>query len=293
MTNRSLIPPPSPPTGSVPSGDGGDELFGGYPRYFWGDRIWNRLGKMPHPARRFTKYALDVVPRAAWDRMWSVAAPLFGSRISNFSEKVDRVSSMLDLPTRQAMYQLLVSHWAGSNSPVIGGNEPETVFSDTASSNQFDNFFEQMMYLDTLTYLPDDILVKVDRAAMSVSLETRVPLLDHKVVEFAWSLPIALRIKGGQGKWPLRQVLYRYVPKELIERPKMGFSVPIGRWLRGPLREWAEELLAEQRLVSEGFFDPKPIRERWDQHLSGRFDWQYHLWDVLMFQAWLDRVRCH
>jgi asparagine synthase (glutamine-hydrolysing) len=144
-----------------------------------------------------------------------------------------------------------------------------------------------MMYLDAMTYLPDDILCKVDRAAMAVSLETRVPMLDHRVVSLAWRLPVALKIRGGQGKWALRQVLHKYVPRELVERPKQGFAIPLGQWLRGPLRDWAEELLAANRLQQEGFFDADRIRKAWELHLSGRASQEHALWTVLMFQSWL------
>ena len=168
---------------------------------------------------------------------------------------------------------------------VINRKEPPTQI--TRPPVHLNDVIEQMMALDSVSYLPDDILCKVDRAAMGVSLETRVPMLDHRVAEFAWQLPLDMKIRNGQGKWVLRQVLHQYVPKALIERPKMGFGVPIDGWLRGPLRAWAEELLDASRLRQEGYFNPLPIRDRWEEHLSGRRNWQYCLWDVLVFQAWL------
>ena len=169
------------------------------------------------------------------------------------------------------------------------GHEPHTALTRADAMPQLDDFTQRMMYLDQVSYLPDDILVKVDRAAMGVSLETRVPLLDHRVVEFAWQLPLSLKIRAGQGKWPLRQVLYKYVPQALVERPKMGFGVPLDVWLRGPLRDWAENLLDEARLQREGYFNPAPIREKWQEHLSGKRNWLPHLWTILMFQAWLEQ----
>ena len=180
-----------------------------------------------------------------------------------------------------------MSHRSAPDGLVSGGVEPPGPFTDPREWARLPDFERRMMYLDLVTYLPDDIMVKVDRAAMSVSLETRAPFLDPRVVEFAWRLPLAQKIRGGQGKWLLRQLLYRHVPRHLVERPKMGFAVPVGAWLRGPLRDWAEALLDERRLRADGYFNPGPIRQRWHEHLGGRRNRADELWSVLMFQAWL------
>jgi len=195
---------------------------------------------------------------------------------------------VLTSQSADALYLGLVSQWDNPASVVIHGEEPPTLLTDLAPAFSGLDDVERMMLLDMLTYLPDDILTKVDRATMGVSLESRAPFLDHRVVEFAWRLPQNMKLYNGETKWALRQVLYRYVPKHLIERPKMGFGVPIDSWLRGPLRPWAESLLDESRLNREGFFHAAPIRLKWQQHLSGQRNWQHQLWSILMFQAWLD-----
>jgi len=199
-----------------------------------------------------------------------------------------KLAELLGCTDPGAIYLRLVSHWEDPASVVLGAEEPATVLSDPSRQPRLPTFLERMMCLDALTYLPDDILVKVDRAAMAVSLETRVPFLDHRVVETAWRVPVALKLREGKGKWLLRRILHRHVPPELVERPKMGFGVPIEHWLRGPLRDWAEALLEETRLRREGYLDPAPVRRLWREHLAGRGSWQYWLWDTLSFQAWLE-----
>ncbi|KPK55383.1 MAG: asparagine synthase [Thiotrichales bacterium SG8_50] len=272
------------------SGDGGDELFAGYNRYFWGRNIWRTIGWMPNWLRAL---AASVCELASQDRFRALVDGV-GRRVPaamavrNPIDKLQKLAEVLTAGSPDEMYYRLVSHWKDPSAVVRESHEPPTVLTESRAPDGMD-FTQRMMYLDMLTYLPDDILVKVDRAAMGVSLETRVPLLDHRVVEFAWQLPLSMKIRGGQGKWLLRQVLYRHVPRQLVERPKMGFSVPIDDWLRGPLRDWAESLLDEQRLRVEGFFNPKPIREKWSEHVSGHRNWQYYLWDILMFQAWHER----
>ncbi len=267
------------------SGDGGDELFGGYNRYFVATNLWRKFGWIPIPLRKAVGGGLGLVPASSWNSIGRLCG------VAQGSEKARKIIEVLNAPNLEMAYRSLVSHWKQPSEIVIGSNEPRTLIADCSTWPGFDDVEHTMMYLDALSYLPDDVLVKVDRAAMGVSLETRVPLLDHRVVEFAWRLPLAMKIRQGEGKWILRQVLYKYVPKNLIDRPKVGFAVPIGDWLRGPLREWAEILLNESRLRQEGFFNPEPILQKWREHLSGRGSWQYHLWDVLMFQAWLEQER--
>jgi asparagine synthase (glutamine-hydrolysing) len=203
-------------------------------------------------------------------------------------ERVDKLAEILDVRSPHEIYYGLVSHWKDPTSIVLGGSEPPTKVTDESSWLGAGNLEQHMMFLDLVSYLPDDILVKVDRASMRVALESRVPMLDHRVVEFAWSLPMSMKIRNGESKWLLRRLLEKYVPRALFERPKTGFGIPIDFWLRGPLREWAEELLDERRLRKEGYFHPEPILRKWHAHRAGRRNWGYYLWDVLMFQAWLE-----
>ncbi len=273
------------------SGDGGDELFGGYNRYFLGRSIWRRIGTMPVGLRRLMGRALTVLSPERWDQLGGVlrAALPRELQMSALGDKIHKLAGVIDVENPDELYQRLVSQHRDPGSLVIGTSE-KVIWAD-AQAMELDrqDFSERMMFHDLVGYLTDDILTKVDRAAMAVSLETRVPMLDHHVVEFAWRLPLHMRIRNGQGKWLLRQVLDRYAPRQLIDRPKMGFGIPLDSWLRGPLREWAEELLDEDRLRREGYFHSVPIREKWNEHLSGRRNWQYWLWNVLMFQAWNQR----
>lgn len=273
------------------SGDAGDELFCGYTRYQFAARIWNTIDRAPRPLRRLAARGISAIPVETWNGVARSLArylprPL---RFANTGDKLHKGAEVMACRTLDDLYLGLVSHWDDPASLVLGASEPPTLLQGRAPALPGLDGIGRMMALDLLTYLPDDILVKVDRAAMRVSLETRVPFLDHRVVEFALRLPQSLKLREGVSKWALRQVLYRYVPPALIERPKMGFGVPIGSWLRGPLRDWSEALLAEPRLRHEGFFDPQQLRRKWQEHLSGQRNWQYHLWDVLMFQSWLEQ----
>ena len=269
------------------SGDGGDELFGGYNRYLWGQRIWRRVSHLPLGARKALGAAVLAMPVSAWDALTAAIPSKF--QTNQLGDKAHKMGRRLStVGTLDDLYRSLVTEWAVADVPVRGSERKGTSLDNTSLVVGIDAAEQRMMLLDSVTYLPDDILVKVDRAAMAVSLETRVPMLDHRVAAVSWRLPLDMKIRDGQGKWALRQVLYRHVPRELIERPKAGFSVPIGQWLRGPLRDWAEALLSERRLREEGYLDAIPIRRLWSEHLSGRRDWTTRLWSVLMFQAWLE-----
>jgi len=249
------------------SGDGGDELFGGYNPYQFAPKVWGAISSLPLALRKLAVSVLSGLP---------------------VPQKLHKLLNVLPSCDREAFYAALMSHWQHPEQVVIGAGHLATALNMPAAWPQVDSFVHWMMAMDAQQYMADDILVKVDRAAMANSLETRVPLLDHRVVELAWQLPLHLKIREGQGKWVLREVLYRHVPRKLIERPKKGFSIPLDQWLRGPLRDWAEALLAESRLSQEGFFSVKPIRKLWVEHLIGKRDNALKLWSILMFQAWLE-----
>lgn len=268
------------------SGDAGDELFSGYTRYLVASGMWSRLSRIPMPLRKAAARSITAIAPDRWNALlgW-LPSQRFRNRVG---DKMHKGAGALGCPNIDSLYHTLVSHWTEPARLVPGSHEPSTLLTGDRPDLRGLDPVERMMALDLMTYLPDDILAKVDRAAMAVSLETRVPLLDHRVVEFAWRLPQSLKMRDGVGKWVLRQVLYRHVPQHLIDRPKMGFGVPIDTWLRGPLRDWGDALLDESRLSREGFFDPAPIREKWNEHIDGRRNWAYHLWDVLMFQSWLE-----
>lgn len=272
------------------SGDGGDELFGGYSRYFQARKLWKVLSKIPAQFRHLGSIGLGQVPLAGWETGTKLLRPLLPPELKA-GRPADRLLKLMELlPVRneREAYANLVWQFKQPHAVALGTVRHPTALSVDAPWYSRLSFEHQMMAWDMLTYLPDDILVKVDRTSMGVSLEAREPLLDHRLVSLAWRMPLSLKMREKTGKWALRQVLYRYVPQYLVERPKQGFGVPIQDWLRGDLKDWADALLSEDRLKREGYLRPAPIRKMWDEHQSRRRDWHYYLWNVLMFQAWLE-----
>lgn len=269
------------------SGDGGDELFGGYTRYLWGEAIWRRIGRLPQWGRAAASRGLRSLSPNAWDVLMNSAGRALPPRFrqSNAGDKMHKLAGILGSANAEKVYEHLISFWPSGNSPALDGGPMKLPASPFDPGGK--RFTDWMMLLDTVMYLPGDILCKVDRAAMAVGLESRIPLLDSRLFEFAWGLPAEYKVRDGTGKWLLRQVLYRHVPRELMERPKTGFGIPIHAWLRGPLRDWAHSLLDPRQLRDDGLIDPVPVMRRWDEHLSGKRNWAPSLWAVLMFQSWL------
>jgi len=260
------------------TGDGGDEAFAGYSRYAWAETLWRWLGPVPAGLRSTAAAGLKALNGTP--SLWLPAG---------LADKPRKLAEVLACPNQTALYRRLLSQWTEPAELVPAGKERFTPVWDEELERALPELTLRCQYVDAATYLPDDILVKLDRAAMAASLEGRVPLLDYRVVEHAWSLPAEMRLAHGKGKRLLRRVLARYVPEAMFERPKMGFGVPIGRWLRGPVRDWAADLLDPARLKADGIIDPAPVASAWAEHQSGRRDWQYPIWTVLMFQAWKRR----
>ncbi|WP_307349936.1 asparagine synthase (glutamine-hydrolyzing) [Caulobacter ginsengisoli] len=275
------------------SGDAGDEIFGGYNRYFHGAEVWKRAGGVPRSLRAGAAAALQAVSPDGWNRAAGALSAVLPAELSGgrAGEKIHKLAGVLSAADQDAYHQGLLSLWDDPGQVLVDRAQGLSLPGDHPVPAAMTSFAERAMYLDTRYYLPDDILAKVDRAAMGVSLEARAPFLDRDVFAFAWSLPMSMKIGGGRGKQVLRKVLDRYVPRALIDRPKQGFALPIGRWLRGELKDWGEALLAPSRLKDQGLFDPAAARRCWDEHQSGRRNWDTRLWVLLMAQAWLDEQR--
>jgi asparagine synthase (glutamine-hydrolysing) len=265
------------------SGDGGDEVFAGYNRYGQGLALARMIRTLPKPMRQAMAAVMTAVTPTMWDSFSTLVPRKMRPRL--VGDKIHKLAGVLPEDSI-GFYRHLVTQWPEASSLVTGASAPDERLYASATRERFSDDVSWMQYLDTLTYLPDDILTKVDRASMAVALEVRVPLLDHRVVELSWRLPQRCKLRGGVGKWLLRQIAYKYVPRDLLERPKMGFGVPIDHWLKGPLNSWAEDLLNPSTLRAAGLLKAKPIAEKWAEHQSGARNWQHFLWNVLMFQAW-------
>ena len=275
----------------VLSGDGGDELFGGYTRYHWGVSSWQYFSRIPWQIRRIVAHIIQATPKRSFNYAAKFLNPLLPKKFQapELEPKIRDIAEFLTARTLEELYLRQMSYWQTPDEVIISAEEPVTIVSDTSGWPRFGDSVACMMLVDQQSYLPDDILVKSDRASMGNSLELRVPFLDHKLIELTWRIPMNQKASNGIGKLILKRLLARYVPPELTERPKMGFGIPLNVWLRGPLRTWAEALLASDLLSDDGFFKPESIRYVWDEHLSGTRDHAYALWNVLMFQAWLHR----
>jgi len=270
------------------SGDAGDELFGGYNRYFWADRIWNKFGVFPHSLRNILGQGVLSIPPQLWDTLNIFAPDKY--KVKRLGDKAHKLAARLkNVENIEQLYRSLITTWSRDTDLVIDSKLLSIVLDDRSLIHNISESKHQMMIWDSLNYLPNDILTKVDRAAMGVSLETRIPFLNHQIAELAWRLPMNMKVRNGQGKWILRQVLYKYIPPELMERPKSGFGIPVGDWLRGALREWAENLLDSCRIQKEGYLNHEIIHKIWSQHQSKRYDHSDKLWSILMFQSWLDK----
>jgi len=274
------------------SGDAGDEMFGGYNRYIWSRRIWPMINSLPVGLRGVARDMAHRLSPSQWDKIFMGLNPVLPGKLQvrGAGDKLHKLAAALGAKDTDTLYRSFVSQWQNPGDILDGIPETPSLLDDPNACPVGLHFLEKMMYLDQMTYLPSDILCKVDRASMSTGLEARVPFLDNQVARFAWALPVEAKLYRGIAKWPLRQVLKRYVPAELFERPKTGFGIPIGNWLRGSLRDWAESMLAEQSLKAGGYFNVGVVRNQWTEHLAGRRNNQHSLWSVLMFQAWLNNL---
>jgi asparagine synthase (glutamine-hydrolysing) len=270
------------------SGDGGDEVFGGYHRYVWAERLRRKFRLVPPSVRGVMARGIRTLSPRQWNSIFARGRRVLPTSVSIPGERMHKLANVMTATSAEQLYAQLVSQWPEPTLVSPGIVEPSTILTDTERWAGFDEFAQRMMYMDLVSYLPDDIMVKVDRATMAVSLESRAPFLDHRVIEFAWRVPQESKIRNGTTKWLLRQILYRHIPQSLVDRPKMGFGIPLEYWLRGELREWAGDLIDSDRLKRDGYFDAAVVGEKWQEHQSGSRNWQHLLWNILMFQAWLE-----